>query len=191
MKICGACERQLPDGSFSEEERVRRQSIRRCEECVATGNQLVLMKKGRTRSEEDDCPICQLPLPLDVEQFMFKVCCMKKVCSGCILASVKRGMRDCPFCRAPKPDESQALAMIRKRVDKGDPLAIFNLGNKYCSGQYGLVKDVTRTVRARRRARGERSPLQSWLYLCRRNRRGERLGQGTPTLRGGSNVRRC
>ena len=61
-------------------------------------------------------------------------------------------MRDCPFCRAPKPDESQALAMIRKRVDKGDPKAIFNLGNKYCSGQYGLVKDVTRAVELHERA---------------------------------------
>ena len=63
--VCGACERELPDDSYSGEQRVLRQSIRRCEECVAAGNELVLMKKGRTRSEDDDCPICSLPLPLD------------------------------------------------------------------------------------------------------------------------------
>ena len=125
MKVCGACDRELPDGSYSEEQRVRRQIIRRCEECVAAGSQLVLMKKGRTRSEDDDCPICSLPLPLQVKQSMFKACCMKKVCSGCILAAAKRGMRDCPFCRTPTArTDSQVLAMIRKRVGAGDPVAM-------------------------------------------------------------------
>ncbi|EJK50886.1 hypothetical protein THAOC_30001 [Thalassiosira oceanica] len=138
MKICGACVRELPDGSFSEEQRALRQSIRRCEECVAAGKQLVLMKKGRKRSEADDCPICQLPLSLDMNESMFKSCCMKEVCNGCILAARKRGMRDCPFCRASVPDKSQALAMIRKR--------------QYHFGAYGLEKDVTRAVELYERA---------------------------------------
>ncbi|EJK62366.1 hypothetical protein THAOC_17026 [Thalassiosira oceanica] len=152
MKICGACVRELPDGSYSEEQSRLRQSIRRCEECVAAGNQLVLMKKGHTRSEADDCPICQLPLPLDVHQSMSKMCCMKRVCNGCILAAVKRGMRDCPFCRAPTPDASKALAMIRKRVAAGDPVAIWFLGSQYFLGTYGLKKDTTRAVELYERA---------------------------------------
>ncbi|EJK56063.1 hypothetical protein THAOC_24118 [Thalassiosira oceanica] len=152
MKICGACVRELPDGSYSAEQRRLRQSIRRCEECVAAGNRLVLMKKGRTRSEADDCPICQLPLPLDVNEWMFKPCCMKLVCDGCTFAARKRGMWDCPFCRTPTPDKEQALAMIQKRADKGDPVAMYNLGTKYHFGQYGLVKDVTRAVELYERA---------------------------------------
>ena len=101
MKICGACVRELADDSYSEGQRGLRQSIRRCVECVAAGNQLVLMKKGRTRSEADDCPICQLPLPLDdTKHYMFHQCCMKEVCKGCIFAARRRGMEDCPFCRA-------------------------------------------------------------------------------------------
>ncbi|EJK75528.1 hypothetical protein THAOC_02746 [Thalassiosira oceanica] len=152
MKICGACVRELPDGSYSEEQRARRQSIRRCEECVAAGNQLVQMKKGRTRSEGDDCPICQLPLPLDPLQSAFRMCCMKEVCNGCVLATRKRGMWDCPFCRAPAPDESQVLAMIQKRVAAGDPVAIFNLGNRYHFGRYGLEKDVARAIELYERA---------------------------------------
>ena len=127
--------------------------MRRCEGCVSAGNQLVLMKKGRTRSEEDDCPICQLPLPLDINESMFKSCCMKKVCNGCILATRKRGMEDCPFCRAPAPKkESQALAKIQKRVDKGDPVAIYTLGAQYRHGLLGLEKDVTRAVELYERA---------------------------------------
>ena len=152
MKICGACVRELPDDSYSEEQRARRQSIRRCEECVASGNQLVLMKKGRTRSEADDCPICQLPLPLDRQQSMFKPCCVKKLCKGCVLATRKRGMWDCPFCRTPAPKKSQVLARIQKRVDKGDPAAIYFLGNQYEFGEYGLEKDVTRAVELYERA---------------------------------------
>jgi len=105
MMICGACERTLPEDSYSEEQRDRRQSIRRCEECVASGNQLVLMTKGCERAEEDECPLCNLPLPLDEEQSMFKACCMKEVCNGCTLAARKRGMFDCPFCRAPTPNK--------------------------------------------------------------------------------------
>ena len=153
MKICGACVRELPDDSYTQEQRGRRQSSRRCEECVAAGNQLVIMKKGRTRSEEDDCPICQLPLPLDTKQSLFKPCCMKKVCNGCYLESMKRSMPDCPFCRTPTPEEdSQILAMIQKRVDAGDPVAIWDLGNKYRLGELGLEKDVTRAVELYERA---------------------------------------
>ena len=129
MKICGACERELPDGSYSGEQRGRRQSIRRCEECVTAGKELVLVKKGRTRSEEDDCPICSLPIPLDVTQSTFRTCCMKKVCYGCVTAAAKRGMRDCPFCRtSTATTDSQTLAMIQARVDAGDPLESISLG---------------------------------------------------------------
>ena len=152
MKICGACERELPEDSYSEAQRSLRQSIRRCEECVAAGTQLVLMKKGRTRSEEDDCPICQLPLSLDPKQSMFNPCCMKEVCNGCILAAMKRGMRDCPFCRTPTPKNSQTLAMIQKRVDAGDSVAICILGSQYERGHCGLEKDVARAVELYERA---------------------------------------
>mmetsp|Transcript_13604 Transcript_13604/g.32093 ORF Transcript_13604/g.32093 Transcript_13604/m.32093 type:complete len:280 (-) Transcript_13604:206-1045(-) len=151
--ICGACERNLPEGAYSGEQRGRRQSIRRCEECVAGGNQLVLMKKGRTRSEEDECPICSLPLPLDRKQSSIQVCCMKRMCLGCNLAAHKRGIRGCPFCRTPAlTDDSKILAMIQKRVDAGDPVAMYFLGSQYQAGLLGLEKDVTRAVELYERA---------------------------------------
>ena len=153
MMICGACERTLPEGAYSEVQRGRRQSSRRCEECVAGGNQPALLKKGRERSEEDECPICNLLLPLDVGQSCFRVCCMKRVCNGCILAARKRGMFDCPFCRTPTPeDEGQGLAMIQKRADAGDPMAIYFFGVQYRCGKYGLEKDMMRAVEMYERA---------------------------------------
>ena len=152
MKICGACERELPDNSYSEEQREMRQSIRRCNECDAAGNQLVLMKKGCTRSEGHDCPICQLPLPIDAKQSSFYHCCMKNVCNGCLVAAEERGMDDCPFCRTPIFEERQIIATIRKRVDAGDPLAIYLLGNQYEYGHCGLEKDMVRAVELYERA---------------------------------------
>ena len=155
MMICGACESELPEDSYGEEQRGRRQSIRRCEECVAAGNQLVLMKKGRKRSEEDDCPICNLPLPFRMEHLAPMICCMKKLCHGCFVAARRRGMSKCPFCRTPTPykrDMSRIVAMIRKRVDAGDPLAMHYLGSMYQTGVSGLEKDVTRVVELWERA---------------------------------------
>ena len=168
MLICGACVRELPEGAYSEEQRVRRQSCRRCEECVVSGNQLVLMKKGRKRSEADDCPICQLPLPLDPKQSTFETCCMKLVCKGCRLAAWNCGMEDCPFCRAPIPEDgSKTLAMIQKRADAGDPVAIYDFGNIYRTGQCGLQKDVTRAVELYERAAelGEKKAHSKLGYL--------------------------
>ena len=120
---------------------------------MAAGNQLVLMKKGRTRSEEDDCPICQLPMPLEGKHSMFQPCCAKLVCNGCILATQKRGLWDCPFCRSPLPEEdSHIVSMIQKRVAAGDPLAMWELGNEYADGRNGLEKDATRAIELWERA---------------------------------------
>ena len=153
MKICGACERELPEDSYSQEQGRLRQSIRRCEECVAVGNQLVLMKKSSKRSEDDDCPICNLPLPLVLGHSCLRACCMKTVCNGCLLAAAKRGMNDCPFCRTPiaRPAAKKELAMVRKRAKAGDPLAIFHIATKYDVG-HGVARDVTRALELYERA---------------------------------------
>jgi len=75
-------------------------------------------------------------------------CCMKLVCKGCSLAARRRGMYDrCPFCRALRPaNKASELAMIQKRVSKGDAEAIFHLGQRYFHGAFGLTKDVPRAV---------------------------------------------
>ncbi|EJK64443.1 hypothetical protein THAOC_14822 [Thalassiosira oceanica] len=64
----------------------------------------------------------------------------------------KRGMNDCPFCRAPRPKKSQIVSMVEKRVDAGDPVAMWHLGNHYSYGLHGLEKDVTRAIELYERA---------------------------------------
>lgn len=57
--------------------------------------------------------------------------------------------KNCAFCRAPIPcprDYASKLAMIQKRVDKGDVDATSFLAEKYYHGSDGLAKDVPRAI---------------------------------------------
>ena len=108
-----------------------------------------LMAEGHERAEGDFCTICFLPIEIPVEPHsMVKPCCMKRVCTGCILAARQRGINDkCPFCRTRLPrDDASILAMVQRRVEKGDAEAISCLGEQYYSGGHGLAKDVPRAI---------------------------------------------
>ena len=108
-----------------------------------------LMESGLERAEGHTCPICFLLIELPAGQkSKAHVCCMKRLCDGCILEAHRRGMYgSCPFCRTPVTfDDASKLAMIQKRVDKGDAEAILNLGTKYCHGEIGLARDVPRAI---------------------------------------------
>ncbi|EJK48736.1 hypothetical protein THAOC_32442 [Thalassiosira oceanica] len=108
-----------------------------------------LMASGHERPEGDRCPICfdLIELPVGPHS-KFNVCCMKRVCDGCILAAYRRGMNGlCEFCRTPfTNDNASKLAMIQKRVSKGDAEAISHLGDKNYNGELGLTKDVSRAI---------------------------------------------
>ncbi|EJK78060.1 hypothetical protein THAOC_00063, partial [Thalassiosira oceanica] len=109
-----------------------------------------LLDEGHERWEGERCPICFLFIGLPVgEHAKMYACCMKMVCKGCVLAAQLRGLRGCPFCRAPPTridDHASQLAMIQKRVDKGDTAAINQLGGEYIHGRLGLSKNVTRAI---------------------------------------------
>ncbi|EJK71617.1 hypothetical protein THAOC_06920 [Thalassiosira oceanica] len=125
-----------------------------------------LLSEGHERWEGHRCPICFLFIGLPVgKHAKMNVCCMKRVCKGCIFAVERRGIYDscptgcelaaqlrgiydrCPFCRTPRPcDDASTLAMIQKRADKGDAAAIYHLGCKYFCGGLGLTKDVPRAI---------------------------------------------
>ncbi|EJK47466.1 hypothetical protein THAOC_33807, partial [Thalassiosira oceanica] len=108
-----------------------------------------LLTSGHERPEGDACSICfdLIELPMN-EHSKMNVCCMKTLCNGCILAAQRRGMNDrCPFCRTPLTSRRCIqLAMVQKRVNKGDDEAISFLGNNYFHGELGLAKDVPRAI---------------------------------------------
>ncbi|EJK61582.1 hypothetical protein THAOC_17902, partial [Thalassiosira oceanica] len=114
-----------------------------------------LMSSGHELLEGHTCPLCCLPIALPMAKHSkFKPCCMKRVCDGCILASRQRGMGSmCAFCRTPTPDSDAAvLALIKKRADAKDPVAVESLASAYDEGDYGLQQDTSRAIELRTEA---------------------------------------
>jgi hypothetical protein len=90
-----------------------------------------------------ECPICCLPLPLDVNKWRMHTCCSKWICLGCEYANNNREMEQglehkCPYCREPlakNPEESHQRLL--KRVKANDPGALREMGGKcYGKGDY-------------------------------------------------------
>ena len=127
----------------------RKQHKKACKKRAAELKAERLYGQGHERPEGDFCPICTLPIPLPMEKHSaINVCCMKKVCKGCAVAARQRGMGgNCAFCRTPTPkDVASSLAMVQKRIDAGDADAVEFLACSYYHGDFGLKKDVQRSV---------------------------------------------
>ena len=126
----------------------RKHHKKACKQRAAEIKDEKLYSQGHERAEGDFCPICTLPIPLPMfEHSMFNCCCTKRICKGCIVAVVKRGMNDCPFCRSPHhDDDADQLAMLQARAEKKDPVAINFLGEHNFFGGLGLQKNVRRAV---------------------------------------------
>ena len=83
-----------------------------------------------------ECPICCLPLPLDMEKSTMMSCCSKVICNGCRYANEKRereqGLEErCLYCREPKPETEEEYDQNHiERVKANDPVAICGVGKK-------------------------------------------------------------
>ena len=109
-----------------------------------------LMSNGHERPEGDVCKICFLLIGFPMSKHSkYNTCCMKRICYGCDWAAFKQGLLDiCPFCRTPPPaDDASTLAMVQRRADKGDAVAIGYLGDYFYHGLLGLAKDVPRAIK--------------------------------------------
>jgi len=91
---------------------------------------------------KEDCPICFLMMPSLATGHHYRACCGKVLCGGCVYAAARRngGRRGlCPFCRTPAPtSEKEANKLEKKRIEKNDAVAFFNLGCCYAKGARGL-----------------------------------------------------
>ncbi|EJK44474.1 hypothetical protein THAOC_36983 [Thalassiosira oceanica] len=141
-----------------------------------------LMASGHERPEGDRCPICFDLIELPVATYSsINVCCMKRVCDGCLLAARQPGMNGlCEFCRTPFIDDNASmLSMIQKRVSKGDAEAINQLGEIYYYGELGLTKDVPRAMELWTEA-AELGSIDAHCRLGRRYFTGEGVEENKP-----------
>jgi len=111
-------------------------------ECAAKLHDEKLFNQPPTQYE--DCQICLLQMPLLFSGRKYFSCCGKHLCSGCFHANcnIDLDKQLCAFCRTPLPEsEEEAFERLKKRVEAGDALAIFTLGDEYFQGRYGLPQD--------------------------------------------------
>lgn len=90
-----------------------------------------------------ECPICCLPLSLDLKKSSFMNCCSKTVCLGCGHSNKKRETMEgleqrCLFCREPLPkSHAEMNKQCMERVMRNDPSAIRVMGKeRYNTGDY-------------------------------------------------------
>ena len=93
-----------------------------------------------------DCPLCCLPLPLDVTKSTLMKCCSKLICNGCFHANIERETRMrlrhvCPFCREALPKtHEESFKQNMERMEANDPFALRTYGAaKYTEGNYGFA----------------------------------------------------
>jgi hypothetical protein len=107
-----------------------------------------LLFKLPESSHWGDCPICCLPLSIDVKKSTMYSCCSKVICYGCEYANniredKMRIQRTCPFCREPAPKTKQELVKRNmKRVEMNVPFALYQEGGRqFNKGKYQRAFD--------------------------------------------------
>ena len=102
-----------------------------------------LLFKQPESSHLGDCPICCLPIPMDLDKHTMLWCCSKLVCNGCICANIEREKEirlipSCSFCRKNMLESSEECdKLMMKRVEANDPNAMWQQGEiEYDEGDY-------------------------------------------------------
>ena len=115
---------------------------KKCERRVAALYDEKLFKEHQTR---EDCPICFLPLPYGT--VVFKSCCGKTICNGCVYAMVEREGANilCAFCRTPRAEsDEEYVKRIMKLMEKGNADAYYLLATYYAQGTMGMPQNRAR-----------------------------------------------
>ena len=107
------------------------------EECEKRAAELLdeLLFEQPESSHYGDCPICYLPLPIDLGEKTFMSCCSKVICDGCYVAKKRREAESrrqhkCPFCRKASPKTvEENIERLMKRVEVDDPVAMCCMGS--------------------------------------------------------------
>ena len=109
------------------------------EECKKRAAELrdELLFRQPESTHHGDCPICCLPMPLDISKSCFYECCSKSICEGCYHSNQIRELdmkpaQTCPFCRELTPfTDEEGEKRNMQRVKANDPVAIRREGVKW------------------------------------------------------------
>ena len=116
-------------------------------------------------TEREECPICMIPLPYNEGEIIFKLCCGKKICRGCIhkhyltlkaksdaKGDLVKNLSDlaklglCAFCRQPVViKDNGKIKQLKKLMKKNNTQAFMMMADQYNEGQ-GVIQSNTRAV---------------------------------------------
>src|SRR6056300_1615821 len=77
-----------------------------------------------------ECPICFLPMPLNMDKYIFMSCCGQTICDGCCYAHLMSNIHDemkartCLFCRTSALDEEEYEKRTKERIAANDPAVL-------------------------------------------------------------------
>ena len=112
--------------------------------------------KNWTRLQNEECPICMLPLPLRGSDTTYCVTCGKTVCMGCMISTGIVHGRDsgdvekatekaltCPYCRSSttRYDAKSVFEKEMKRANAGNAESMCRVGQCYSKGKMDLQQD--------------------------------------------------
>jgi len=120
----------------------RRQHKKECRKRAAELRDELLFKQQES-SHLGDCPICFIPLSLDLDKSIMMSCCSKVICKGCQYANNlriedERIQHSCPFCRKPTVETDEECDKLNmKRIEVNDPAAMSQKGSEqYIKGDH-------------------------------------------------------
>jgi len=100
-------------------------------------------------AENEECPICLIPLPLHDGEVVFMTCCGKQICNGCTYKEVMNDMKNglleskCAFCRQPDRNEGKPnIKRIKKLMKKKNPEAFMQMAVYYKEGRNVIQSDT-------------------------------------------------
>jgi len=131
LRKCTACHSARYCGVKCQKQH-RPQHKKECKKRAAELRDEILFKQPES-IHLGDCPICCLPLPIDLDKSTLMSCCCKTICIGCHHTNVIREVRGkldrkCPFCRHPTPKSEEVKRNLIERIEANDPVAIRQMG---------------------------------------------------------------
>ena len=108
----------------------------------------------------EDCPVCFVPLPRNVNsETYYEACCGKAICYACCMENEesinkhneenpgKKRALTCPFCREPEPPARRGFyRQVEARCLQNDHIALGMLGENYLEGDSDTAKDVLKAL---------------------------------------------
>jgi len=142
MNTCNKC-KEVKYCNAACKKKHRKKHKKACEDHIRKAAELRDEKLFKDPPPPEECPICFLPMPLEANQTMFKPCCGKLICIGCIHAmKMSEGKDLCAFCRTSPPNSNkEEIRLLKKLMKKGNGDAFNFLAFLYAHGRKGLSPD--------------------------------------------------